>query len=131
MFAAISIFLTNIFFVKYFITILPINVLIYIKEIIMNDKCPIKYTTYKQSPAGDERGDVIETYPILPTELRIEEYNGNGEQTTHFARLVRRSVTHRDSDDEDEDLQSDSSETGEADDSQSTLSSDSEHGSDN
>lgn len=104
-----------------------------LQQLVLSDKCPINYVTYKQSSGDDEDEEAAE-HDFEPdvdtqeqTELKIEEYTSNGQQTTHFARYVRKSVGNASRVSSDN-TGSDSEETEGADDSEcDSNSSNSEH----
>lgn len=58
----------------------------------MNDKCPIKYTTYRQST---QENDVEARGPLVQSEseITINEYTANGEVKTHIAHVTRRTIS--------------------------------------
>ena len=100
----------------------------FLQQLVLNDKCPIKYVTYKQSSIDDEEQevgiqDIESSIHTEQTELQIEEYSGDGHQTTHLARYVRKPIGNCSTEHSD----SDSGDTEGADDSQYDSSSDSEH----
>lgn len=90
---------------------------------MLNDKCPIKYVTYKQTSVDEEEElGVHKAEPIISTsEVKIEEYGYNtNTPTTRTANYVRRHISMQEPDSE-EGSDEDSGETEGADDSQAEI----------
>lgn len=97
------------------------------QQLVLNDKCPIKYVTYSQYSGDTDNKEAvaINGEPKLDTEqteLQIEERR-DSEQTTHFTRFVRKPVSNSVVDST---SNSDSGDTEGADDSECNSSSDSD-----
>ena len=93
---------------------------------MLNDKCPIKYVTYKQTSVDEEEEvGVHKAESIISTsEIKIEEYGYNASTpTTRTANYVRRHISMQepDSEEDEEDSDQDSGETEGADDSQAEI----------
>ncbi|XP_067933363.1 synaptic vesicular amine transporter-like [Watersipora subatra] len=94
-------------------------------QLVLNDKCPIKYVTYKQSEGADQDSEtgIDEAIYTEHMELQIDEYSSNGKQLTHLTNYVRKPVGNSVVPQSD----SESSDTEGADSPDSDGSSDSEH----
>lgn len=111
----------------------------FLQQLVLNDKCPIKYVTYKQTSVDDEEEvGLHESEPIITTkEVNMEQYAYNDQRsTTHTAKYEMRHVSctrETGSDDSDEEHydsstgENDSGDTEGADDSQAEQSSDSDN----